>query len=257
MLRVLKTAATELFQPALKSFNDGFAQQTRNTFILKRRWPQKLHQKNQKPDKLRGRHFVYDLIEDTCMRPKPNLSVVLTTFAEGFGQKGDVVSVKNRLAYNELLLPGRAVYDTPENRNKYKRVESEEDEKVKRSSPFVDRTINVLEKMVFALVMNKDQPWTVEPWHIRVALRKVHIHVPEEAIELPPEPIKGPDMTKQNKEFTVVITINDREKANVRFRLHHWATDPSERLPYVVDHWKQLAEQLFATQRTADDGRKV
>ena len=87
--------------------------------MLKRRFPPNLYKKNQKPGKLRGRHFVYDLVEDTTIKKKPNLEVVLTAFVEGVGSKGDVVSLKPNEAYNKLLLPGLAVYKTPENVAKY------------------------------------------------------------------------------------------------------------------------------------------
>lgn len=244
MLRALKPGSLDLFQQTLKSFAGGFAQSTRNTFVLKRRWPLKLYKKNEKPDRLRGRHFVYDLIEDTGIKPLPELEVVLTTFVDGHGQRGDVIKLNRNFAHKQLLLPGLAVYNTPENRERYKRQTGDKEE-VKRSSPFVERTINMLERLVIALVMNKDQPWTVEPWHIRVALRKIHIHVPDEAVELPETPITGPDLRKQNKEFIVKIRINNMEEAKVKFRIHHWSTEPSERLPYVIDHWKEPAEPLL------------
>lgn len=222
--------------------------------MLKRRWPLKLHKKNGKPDKLRGRHFVYDLIEDTSMRPQINLELILTSFVEGVGQKGDVVTVKHNFGYNKLLLPGLAVYKTPENLEKYasNRQMTQTDEE-KHSSPYAERTVNVLQSLVFNLVMNKDHPWTVEKWHIRASFRKMNIYVPDECIELPEEPITGPDMNKQNKEFFVTVTINNLEKARVKFRIHHWATEPSERLPYVYEFWKQPTEPIFGLENTQTD----
>lgn len=257
MHRALKYTPTALFQSTLKTFTDNFTQSTRNTFVFKRKMPPNLPKKNEPVGKLKSRHFVYELIENTAVRPKPALEVILTTFVKGIGQRGDIVKVKNNVAYNELLLPGLAVYNTPENRDKYKpdpnAVKKEDD----KSSPFAEQTVYLLEKLLFALVMNKDHPWTVEPWHIRVALRKVQIYVPDEAIELPSTPITGPDMTKQDKVFTAVVTINNMEKANVRFKIHHWATDPSERLPYVFEHWKIPAEPLFRDGSSSEPSPEV
>lgn len=108
----------------------------------------------------------------------------------------------------------------------------------------------MLQNRVFAIVMNKDHPWVVEPWHIRASLRKCGYMIKsDDSIELPKEKITGPDLTKQNKEFNVIVTINGLEKAKVRCRIHHWSTDPSERLPYVFEHWNHPAEPLFATEQ--------
>ncbi|XP_055601432.1 39S ribosomal protein L9, mitochondrial-like [Uranotaenia lowii] len=230
----------------LSLFSAGqiFSQQTRNTFILKRRTPPKLYKKNQKPEKLKGRHFVYELVEDTTIKKKPNLEVVLTAFVEGIGSKGDVVSLKPNEAYNKLLLPGLAVYKTPEAIAKYATEKDVQEEQL-HSSAQAARTVSKIEETILAVVMNKDQPWVIERWHIKVALRKAGIYVPEDAITLPETPITGPDLLKQNKEFICTVTVNNLEQARLRCRIHHWSTDPSERLPYVFEHWKNQAEPLF------------
>lgn len=93
--------------------------------------------------------------------------------------------------------------------------------------------------------MNKEEPWVIEPWHIQIALRKGGIECPLEAIKIPEQPIKGPDMNLQNKEFNVVVTINNKEKVDVKCRIHHWSTEQKDRLPYVFEHWKLPAEKLF------------
>lgn len=58
-----------------------------------------------------------------------------------------------------------------------------------------------------SVIMNKENPWTLKPWHVRASFRKCGIVVPEEAIELPPQPIKGPDMNIQEQAFYVIITV--------------------------------------------------
>ncbi|XP_055628743.1 39S ribosomal protein L9, mitochondrial [Toxorhynchites rutilus septentrionalis] len=229
----------------LCSVNQILCQQTRNTFILKRRTPPNLYKKNEKPTKLRGRHFVYELVEDTTTKKKPDLEVILTAFVEGIGAKGDVVSLKPHVAYNKLLLPGLAVYKTPETIAKYCAEKDAGKKEEAHSSPFAQRTINKLQELTLAVVMNKDQPWVIERWHIKASLRKAGYYVTEDAITLPETPISGPDLTKQGKDFFCTVTVNNLEKARLRCRIHHWSTDPSERLPYVYEHWKLNAEPLI------------
>lgn len=223
---------------------------TQNTFILKRRWAPRLHKKNEKPHLLRGKHHVYDLVEDRSVKKRPNIDVILTAFVSGIGDRGDIVSLNRSEAYNKLLLPGLGVYKTDENVAKYGSLKDDTNIKVQHSSHHAQRTVNVLEKRILAVIMNKDRPWVLEPWHIRASLRKAGMHAAEGTIELPKEPITGPDLLKEGKEFIAIVTINNMEKAKVRCRIHHWSTDPSNRLSYVVDHWKLPAEPLFGTVET-------
>lgn len=213
--------------------------------MLKRRWPPRLSKTNQKPRLLRGKHHCYELIEDRSIKKRPNLEVILTAFVSGIGDRGDIVSLPQRHVYNTLLLPGLAVYKTDENLKKYAVQKDSKEQKISQSSPHVERTVNVLQSRILAVIMNKDEPWVLEPWHIRASLRKAGMYAEDGTIELPQEQITGPDLLKEGKEFIVTVTVNNKEKAKVRCRLHHWSTDPSNRLPYVVDHWKLPAEPLF------------
>lgn len=54
-----------------------------NTFVLKRRFPPPLHKQGGKLPKMRARHFIYDLIEDTNVRKKPDITVILKQFVDG------------------------------------------------------------------------------------------------------------------------------------------------------------------------------
>ncbi|XP_023292405.2 39S ribosomal protein L9, mitochondrial [Lucilia cuprina] len=243
-INLLKTCAT-------------LQQQVRTTFILKRKYDPPLHKANQKPKKMRGRHHIYELVEDTNTKKQKEIEVVLKTFVEGVGGKGDVISLKPNFAYNKLLLPGLAVYKTDENVAKYGKKENEKVD-LEHSSPFAQRTVNMLERLNLAVVMNKDHPWVIEPWHIKASLRKAGYICKEECISIPKEPIEGPDLNKENKEFYCTVTINNLEKARVKCRIHHWSTDPSERLPYVFEHWKMPSEPLLGSSASGegDDAKK-
>ncbi|KAH8265235.1 hypothetical protein KR038_001883 [Drosophila bunnanda] len=219
-------------------------QQVRTTFVLKRKYDPPLHKTNEKPRRMRAKYFIYELVEDTLVKKRPNMEAVLKTFVEGVGDKGDVVSMKPHFVYNKLLLPGLADYNTPENVAKYAKTEAEKSA-VKHSSAYAQRTVNMLESIVLAVVMNKDEPWVLQPWHIKASLRKAGFHCREECITLPKERIEGPDLKKENKDFYCTVTINKLEQARLKCRLHHWSTDPSERLPYVLEHWKQVSEPLL------------
>lgn len=211
--------------------------------MFKRRWDPPLSKKDHPPRRLRPRNFVYDFIEDGNTIKKPDISVILTDYVEGIGYKGDLVTLRPNMAYNRLLLPGLAVYDTPENRQKY---DTEARLNVENRSPFIERTVNVFGKRLVSVCMNKFNPWVIEPWHIRASMRKAGLYVLHDSqIELPKTPITGPDLAKENKEFFVTVTINKTEKARVRCRLHHVCLDPKKREPFVFEYWKQPAELLL------------
>lgn len=55
--------------------------------------------------------------------------------------------------------------------------------------------------------MNKENPWTLQKWHIRTSFRKCGYTVPEEAITMPDKPIKGPNMDLEDREFYVTVTV--------------------------------------------------
>lgn len=75
------------------------------------------------PKKLRTRNYLYELVKDTNCDKQANIDLILTSYVDGLGNVGDRVSVKSYQAYDQLLLPGLAVYATPENLEKYKDVE--------------------------------------------------------------------------------------------------------------------------------------
>ncbi|XP_055373863.1 39S ribosomal protein L9, mitochondrial [Condylostylus longicornis] len=232
----------------VSSCKNVMIQPVRNTFVLKRRYEPLLHKKNAKPKLLKAKYFIYDLVEDTSIKKRPNVEVILKSYVDGVGKKGDIVSLKPEFAYNKLILPGLATYKTEENIKKYVLSEDEKVEEL-HSSPFAQRTVNMIQSLTLSIVMNKDEPWKLEPWHIRVSLRKAGYYCTDECITMPDQPIEGPDLNKEGKVFNVTITINKLEKANLKCRIHHWSTNPSEKLPYVPEFWKLDAEPLFVEEK--------
>lgn len=224
-----------------------FCSISQNTFILKRRWEPHLSAKGKPHRRLKPRHFVYDFVDDTNTIRKPDVSVILTDYVDGIGYRGDLVKTRPNKAYNDLILTGLAVYDTPENRKLYN-TEARLNEV--RQSPFIKRTITVFGYRLVNVCMNKFKPWIIEPWHVRTSMRKAGLLVQDDAqIEMPKTPITGPDLEKENKHFYVTVTINQTEKARVRCNIHHVTLDPKQRLPYVPEFWKR-GELLFPDDET-------
>lgn len=65
------------------SFFINFFLFLQNTFVLKRRWPPPLHKQGGKLPKMRARHFIYDLVQDTNVLKKPDMTVILKDFVDG------------------------------------------------------------------------------------------------------------------------------------------------------------------------------
>lgn len=65
-----------------------------------------------------------------------------------------------------------------------------------------------LSNIVLSVVMSKDNAWTLKPWHVHVSFRKCGYTVPEETITLPEQPITGPDLNLQDREFCITVTVS-------------------------------------------------
>lgn len=185
------------------------------------------------------------MVEDTRSRPQKPIDVILTSYVPSIGNVGEKISMKPAQAYNKLLLPGLAVYANPENIERYREVI----EKAKRSMPeysskWAPITQQILSTLLLSVVVAKDNPWTLQKFHIRAAFRKINIQVPDHAITMPKNEITGPDLDKQNKEFYITVTINNRETVKVRCRLHHFTLQENEKLPFN-DYWKKQEPAIF------------
>ncbi|KRT85109.1 hypothetical protein AMK59_1334 [Oryctes borbonicus] len=219
-------------------------QQIRTTFILKRRTSPPLHKKGGPIKRLKSKHYVYDLVQDTDIVRQPNIDLILTRYVEGIGNKGEKVSVRPDYAYNQLLLPGLAVYVTPENSEKYKNEKSTSE--IQYSSRSAQMIANILSNKTISVVMNKENPWSLKPWHITTSFRKCGYHVPENCITMPAKSIQGPNMDIESKEFFVTVTINNTERVKVRCRIHHWSTSIVDRIPYEYEFWKKPTSPIFS-----------
>lgn len=71
---------------------------------------------------MRTRHYIYEVVKDTNLDPPVNLDLILTKYVADLGYPGDCVSVKANEAYEKLLLPGLAVYASPDNLSRYQQL---------------------------------------------------------------------------------------------------------------------------------------
>jgi len=159
-------------------------------------------------------YFRYETVKETDAEPN-DIKIILLKSSEEFGKRGQILTLNARIARQELLLPGLAVYASPENLNKYENITIAEDA-VSYSSSTVRVSMSELKKMVVPLVMSGQHHWNIEPKHIKFAFLSQGIIVDESNITLPDVLIKGPDPTVIEKEFGVDVKINDFEKVTIR-----------------------------------------
>jgi len=213
---------------------------TTSTNIVERRFPARLRKSHKFPS-LRNKHRVYDEVQNN--QPiLEKMDVLITKYIEDIGNPGEVVSLRNTLA-RQFLLTKHAVYPSEENLAKYNVQKDSEDN---YSSKYVKTTLNRFAAFSLTITMNKDNPWTLEPWHVRNAFQKAHVIVPESAITMPKQQIKGPDLSLEKKEFFITLTINKKEQCYIRCRIFHWTSNQDERLPFVKYPWKFPREPLSA-----------
>lgn len=244
----LSVAPSHIKQEA--AYDSPLIQQVRTTFVLRRKFKPRLTRQHAKfrSKRLKPKDFVYELVEDTGTKPHEPLKVILLAPVEGLGGRGEILEVTPHRARNKLILPGLAVYASPENLKKYEHLQTEVLSADAPSSPFVQKTCQQISLRVINISMNMENPWVLEPWHVRVSLRKTGIIVPEDALTLPEQQIKGPNMELEQKEFMVNIKLNNKESCDVRCRIHHVATNLRNRIPWQSNHWMHVAEPIFPEQ---------
>uniref|UniRef100_A0A2P2I5Q7 Large ribosomal subunit protein bL9m n=2 Tax=Hirondellea gigas TaxID=1518452 RepID=A0A2P2I5Q7_9CRUS len=189
--------------------------------------------------KLSDPRYIYEDVvdpkdeKDTDVKKKKRMiDIILLSTVQGIGRPGQVVSMEAGLARSTLLLPKLAAYASPENVEKFSHLLYEDDDTMP-SSIYVQKTVERLTGACVFVGMNVREPWTLEPWHIRVAMRKNSIiALSDDVIQLPDEPISGPDLDLEQKFFYVTLTINKREKVRVRCLLHHISSHPKFKLPF-------------------------
>jgi len=222
----------------------------RNAMVFKRVYPPKRLPESATQEEINKsvvtedfRHFRYDVVEETDAEPA-DIKVLLLKSSEEFGRRGQIRSINARIARQELLLPGLGIYASPYNLEKYKKIVLPEDS-VQFSSETVSKCVADMSKYVVPIIMNGDNRWTLEPWHVRFALLNHGVSLEEHCIKLPDQKISGPNQTLEGKEFLLTLQINDFERAKIRAVLFHKSIEDRSELPPL--HWeKRFYEPMFS-----------
>ncbi|XP_050590795.1 39S ribosomal protein L9, mitochondrial [Bombus affinis] len=247
MLKYTQLCLNYLKSTFLSRQNNILVQQNRNTYILKRKYRVPLHKKYERLPRLTHKHFIYEFVEHSTQRKQKKIDLVLLESVKNIGEKGQKVSVSSQKAYESLILPKLAVYATPENLKKYVIEDVDIQRRLsKYSSQFVEKTISILSQCYLPVTMSMDHPWTIEKWHVKVAFRNEGYIVPEYAITLPEKTISGPDLLIENKEFYVIVKINNIEEVKVRCRVHHYTSNLEKKIEYDVPYYLLPSVAIFA-----------
>jgi len=212
--------------------------------------------------------YRYEVVTETDAEPG-EIKIILLKSSEEFGMRGQIRTLNAKIARQELLLPGFAVYASPGNLEKYKDIVIPED-KIISSSESSQEILVDLTKKVFAIVMSGQNPWTLEPKHIRFALMVEGLLIEEDCVILPSDvKIEGPNSNVNEKEFAVDIQINEFEKVTIRCVLFQESPDvltAGEIPPYgwekrfynsLIDSQADMLKMLPRHHITAEDVSKL
>lgn len=191
------------------------------------------------------KYMLYDVEEN--FQKEHNVKVILLRNVDDYGVKGQIVEFPALAVQRDLVLPGFAVYHNQDNLEKYKEIVIPEETPM-NSSESARLLASMWSKRVLDVCMNMDNPWTIQPWHIKASLRKHRTWVEEKNIEIPGGEINGPDMDLQNKEFIAILTVNNFEKIQIRCRIHHLATSPDRAITQESWYFRQ-AEPVWEAER--------
>ena len=198
-----------------------------------------------------SKYNVVEVVENTNQKRRPKIEVLLTTYVEGIGDRGELVTVKRKLARQHLLSTGLAVYPTEENKEKISGHTDGVSGAKKKLSPFVSKTIRCLKSMKLKVPMNHMLSWTIDKTHVKAAFRRCGVELDESCLEVPEgdEAVKyDPSVDGEPKfmEFPVKVTVAGFEQVEVLARIEwiHLAPEarPSEPTPFHL--WSKDATDI-------------
>jgi len=168
------------------------------------------------PDDILYRRYIECEEETEADETVPPIQIILTKSIEEFGRRGQVLTMASEKAHKELLYHGLAVYASPDNLKKYEDIIIPEDA-VQFSSKSVQMCYAELSRLPLCLVMHDLNPWTLEKWHVRLALRHRGVHVSDEdSISINAKPLSGPNPKFQGREVCVRLKVNGLEDLRLR-----------------------------------------
>ncbi|XP_020861167.1 large ribosomal subunit protein bL9m [Phascolarctos cinereus] len=204
-----------------------------STVIVERWWKVPLAAEGRSP-RLRRRHRVYRLVEDTQHQPQGTMELILTRTVENLGIRGDTVTVKKSLGRNKLLPQGLAVYPSPENK---KMLEAEnqlrqEGKLEKLQTKTGVTTVKFLKSCHLEVGMKNNVKWELNPEIVcRHFFKNLGVVVSPHSLKLPEEPI-----TRWG-EYWCEVTVNGLDTVRVPMSVVNFEKPKTKR----YKHW--LAQQ--------------
>ncbi|XP_027717267.1 39S ribosomal protein L9, mitochondrial-like [Vombatus ursinus] len=204
-----------------------------NTVIVERWWKVPLAAEGRSP-RLRRRHRVYRLVEDTQHQPQGTMELILTRTVEDLGIRGDTVTVKKSLGRNKLLPQGLAVYPSPENRKMFEAENQlrQEGKLEKLQTKTGVMTVKFLKSCHLEVGMKNNVKWELNPEIVcRHFFKNLGVVVSPHALKLPEEPI-----TRWG-EYWCEVTVNGLDTVRVPMSVVNFEKPKTKR----YKHW--LAQQ--------------
>lgn len=208
----------------------------RHKWVFKRRFdpgpvPDDVHgQRYARVAQFAQRHEILDLVECTHESPLAPIDLLLLKDIPGVGIAGEVKNIARLRARNALIPQRLATYATEQYVKEYADMIRERAHLIyKPSSSTAMFMVDHIRKMVLNVPLNFHNPWTLEKYHIRAALRRRGIWATEEAfVKMPKRPIVGPNRDMHGRCFTVTLLINGREKVALLCRIQLVSNDPAD-----------------------------
>ena len=84
-------------------------------------------------------------------------------------------------------------------------------------SLFLTRSYSELSRKMICVVMHDTNPWTLEKWHVRLALRNLGVMVDsDDSVSF--KAVRGPSPDLQGKELCVRLKVNQLEDIRLRLK---------------------------------------
>lgn len=200
------------------------------------------------------KYMIYEIEELSQQDHK--VKVILLRNVDDYGVKGQIVTVPYTEAHKYILLPGFGVYHSPANASRYADIIIPEETRL-ASSESARQFVNYWAKRVLDVGMSRYEEWSLEKWHIKAAFRLHGTWLEEKNIQIPGGLITGPDLTLENRDFIVLVTLNNFDKVQVRCRIHHKSEDPDHAVappfwyfPLTEPIWEHERQALLDMNRS-------
>ncbi|EDO39486.1 predicted protein [Nematostella vectensis] len=164
---------------------------------------------------------------------KPKFSVILKEPMDGLGNSGQLVEVERGYARNFLIPQAKAVYATPENKERFL-VSSEDAAKTDPEAQVSSRFMRFLNRLHLK-IERKEGNIAVTEHNISQEYQRQHqLVVPTHCIEL-----SGP-LTKFG-DYTINVSVRDGVSVPMRVTVEEWK-------PRIANRWKDV---LAATEQSS------